>query len=55
MSSIDTVELDSVLMDNLFSLAASNNINIDEYITLLLEEEILKDITKSYVSESSIY
>ena len=51
----DTIELDSNLMDEIRSLAVLNNIEIDDYITLLLEEEILKEITKSLVSDSSIY
>ena len=50
-----TIEIDSRLLDEIRSLAAVDNIAIDEYITLLLEEEILKEITYSLVSDSSIY
>ena len=50
-----TIELDSRLFDEIRSLAALNNIDIEDYITLLLEEEILKEITISLVSDSSIY
>ena len=51
----DSFEIDSSLLDEIRSLAALDNIDIDDYITLLLEEEILKDITLSLVSDSSIY
>ena len=51
----DTIEIDSKLLDEIRSLAASSNLNIDDYLTHLLEEEILKEITLSLVSDSSIY
>ena len=51
----DTIEIDSKLLDGIRMLAVLNNIEIDDYITLLLEEEILKEITLSLVSDSSIY
>ena len=50
-----SIEIDSLLLDEIRSLAALNNTEIDDYITLLLEEEILKEITHSLVSDSSIY
>ena len=50
-----SIDLNSELLDEIRSLAARNNIEIDDYITLLLEEEILKEITLSLVSDSSIY
>ena len=45
------IEIDSVLLGEISSLAAFNNIDLDEYITFLLEEEILKDITFSLFSD----
>ncbi len=51
----DSIEIDSRLLEEIRSLAASNNLNIDDYLTHLLEEEILKEITISLVSDSSIY
>ena len=51
----DTIEIDPMLLDEIRSLAALKNIKIDDYLTLLLEEEILKEITVSLVSDSSIY
>ncbi len=50
-----SIEIDSRLLDEIRTLAVLNNIEIDDYITLLLEEEILKEITISLVSDSSIY
>ena len=50
-----SVDLDKVLMDDLQTIADHKHIHIDEYITSLLEEEILKEITTSLVSDSSIY
>ncbi len=50
-----TIEIDSELLDEFRSLAVLNNIEIDDYLTYLLEEEILKEITISLVSDSSIY
>ena len=50
-----SLEIDSRLLDEIRALAALDNIVIDDYITLLLEEEILKEITLSLVSDSSIY
>ena len=51
----DSIDIDSKLLDDLLSLAALSNLDIHDYITLLLEEEILKEITVSLVSDSSIY
>ena len=50
-----SIEIESRLLDEIRSLAALDNILIDDYITLLIEEEILKEITHSLVSDSSIY
>ncbi len=55
MENDDSIDMDSWLPDKILSLAALNNVDIDDYITFLLEEEILKDITLSLVSDSSIY
>ncbi len=52
---MDSVELSNELLLELESLAKYHNINIDEYIMLLLEEEILMKITKSLLSDSSIF
>ena len=49
-----TIDIDSRLLDQMRSLADLNNIEMDDYITLLLEEEILKEITVSFVSGASI-
>ena len=49
-----SIEIDSFLLDEIRSLAALSNIEIDDYITLLLEEEILKEITVSLVSDTSM-
>jgi len=51
----DMVEIDCRLLNEVRSLAALNNVDLDDYITLLLEEEILKEISISLVSDSSIY
>ena len=51
----DSIDIDANLLDEIRSLAALKNIEIDDYVTLLLEEEILKEITISLVSDSSIY
>ncbi len=51
----DAIELDPMLLNEMRSLAALKNIKIDDYVTLLLEEEILKEITVNLVSDSSIY
>ena len=50
----DEIKIDPKLMDEMRALAVLNNIEIDDYITLLLEEEILKTITVSFFSDSSI-
>ena len=55
MDLVDSIDLDSELFDEIRSLASLNNIEIDDYITLLLEEEILKEITLSLISDSSLY
>mgnify|MGYP004179677943 CR=1 FL=1 len=55
MGSDDAIEVDPMLLDEMRSLAALKNIKFDDYITLLLEEEILKEITAKLVSDSSIY
>ena len=49
------VEIDANLLSEIRSLAALKNIEIDDYVTFLLEEEILKEITVSLVSDTSIY
>ncbi len=51
----DSIDIDANLLDEIRSLAALKNIEIDDYVTLLLEEDILKEITVSLVSDSSIY
>ena len=51
----DSVELDKFLIDELRSIADCKHVQFDDYITFLLEEEILKEITISLVSDSSIY
>ena len=51
----DSIEIDANLLNEIRSLAALTNVSIDDYITLLLEEEILKEITVSLVSDSSIF
>ena len=50
-----SIELENSLIFEIQSIADSKNIHIDDYITLLIEEEILKAITVSLVSDSSIY
>ena len=47
----DSIEIEANLLNEIRSLAALKNIDIDDYVTLLLEEEILKDITVSLVSD----
>ena len=51
----DSIEIDANLLNEIRALGFLNNIEIDDYITLLLEEEILKEISISLVSDSSIY
>ncbi len=51
----DSIEIDPSLLDEIQSFATSKKIDIDDYLTLLLEEEILKEITVNLVSDSSIY
>ena len=51
----DEIEIDPKLLDEMRALAVLNNIEIDDYITILLEEEILKEITVNLISDSSIY
>tara|TARA_Y100000994_G_scaffold169880_1_gene139877 strand:- start:141 stop:308 length:168 start_codon:yes stop_codon:yes gene_type:complete len=51
----ESIELDAKLLDEIRSLAALKNIDFDDYITHILEEEILKEISISLVSDSSIY
>ena len=46
----DSIEIDANLLNEIRSLAALKNIDIDDYLTLLLEEEILKEITACLVS-----
>ena len=50
-----SVQLDALLIKDIQLMADHNDIPIDDYITFLLEEEILKEITLSLVSDSSIY
>ena len=47
----DSIEIDASLLNEIRSLATLKNIDIDDYVTLLLEEEILKEITVSFVSD----
>ena len=51
----DLIEIDASILNEIRSLATLKKIDIDDYVTLLLEEEILKEITISLVSDSSIY
>ena len=51
----DFIDIDANLLNEVQSLAALKNIEIDDYVTLLLEEEILKEITVSLFSDSSNY
>ena len=51
----ETIVVESKLLDEIRTLAFINNFEIDDYISFLLEEEILKEITLSLVSDSSIY
>ena len=51
----ESIEIDSKLLEEIRLHASLKNSDIDDYITLLLEEEILKEITISLVSDSSIY
>ena len=48
------IYLDSDLLEELRALAALRDIHIDDYITSLLEEEVLKEITIRLASISSI-
>ncbi|ABM75439.1 Hypothetical protein NATL1_08811 [Prochlorococcus marinus str. NATL1A] len=50
----NSIEIDANLFNEIRSLAALKNIDIDDYVTLLLEEEILKEITVSLVSDYPI-
>ena len=50
-----SIEIDASLLNEIRSLAALKKIDIDHYVTFLLEEDILKEITVSLVSDSSIY
>ena len=47
----DSIEIDASLLNGIRSLATLKKIDIDDYVTLLLEEEILKEITVSFVSD----
>ena len=49
----DSIEIDATLLHGIRSLAALKNIEIDDYVTLLIEEEILKEITLCLVSDRS--
>ena len=53
MEYYDSVEIDANLLNEIRSLAALKNIHIDDYVTHLIEEEILKEITASLVSDYS--
>ena len=55
MASDESIEIDAKFLDEIRSLATLNNMDLDDYVTLLLEEEILKEITFCIVSDSSIY
>ena len=50
-----SIELDAGLLNEIRSLAALQKIDFDDYVTLLLEEEVLNEITLCLVSDSSIY
>ena len=55
MDLVDSIELDAELLDEIRSLAELMSTDLDDYITFLLEEEVLKNITFSIVSDSSIF
>ena len=46
-----SIEIDANLLNEIRSLAALKNIDIDDYVTHLIEEEILKEITASLISD----
>ena len=46
-----SIEIDTTLLNGIRSLAALKNIDIDDYVTHLIEEEILKEITASLISD----
>ena len=48
-----SIEIDASLLDEIRSIATLKKIDMDDYLTLLLEEEILKEITVCLVSDSS--
>jgi hypothetical protein len=47
----DSIEIDASLLYEIRSLATLKKIDMDDYVTLLLEEEILREITVSFVSD----
>ena len=49
----DSIEIDASLLNEIRSLATLKKIDIDDYLTFLLEEEILREITVSLVSDLS--
>ena len=51
MDFYDSIEIDASLLNEIRLLATLKKIDIDDYVTLLLEEEILKEITVSFVSD----
>ena len=53
MEIVDSIDIDCTLCDEIQSLADLNNMEIEDYITFLLEEEILRAMTVSLVSDSS--
>ena len=55
MDFVESFDFDSKLFEEIQYLAELMHIDFDDYITLLLEEEILNEISKSLVSDSSIY
>ncbi len=48
----DSIEIDANLLNEMRSMADLKNIDIHDYVTLLIEEEILKEITVSYVTDT---
>ena len=50
-----SIEIDASFLSEIRSLATLKNVDIVDYVTLLIEEEILKEITVSLVSDSSVY
>ena len=43
-----SIEIDANLLDEIRSFAALKNIDIDDYVTFLIEEEIMKEILEYF-------